>query len=375
MEPIDTVCRDSAAFADLRDDELVEQVKHLAQRERRASVALIRSLVEFDARRLYLREGCSSLFTYCTQVLHLSEGSAYNRIETARAARRHPEVLEALERGDVTLTTVRLLAPHLTPGNRREVLTAARYKSRQGIQELIASLSPRPEAATVVRRLAPQQQPKLESTSAFAAAPERQISPPTAAAVSPAPSSSVGQHRAATPTPQPRGTAVTPLAPERYRLQVTLTREAHEKLRRAQALLRHALPSGDIASILDRALTLLIDHLERHRFARVATPRLSASESSASGRHIPAAVRRAVWQRDEGRCAFVGRTGRCRETSFLEFHHVIPYATGGAATSDNIQLRCAAHNQYEAHLFFGDFLIRETQEVWRDHAGSTNPNR
>ena len=90
MEPITTVSDNVAAFAALSDDELVERVKHFAACERRASVALIRSLVEFDARRLYLREGCSSLFTYCTHVLHLSEGSAYNRIETARAARRYP---------------------------------------------------------------------------------------------------------------------------------------------------------------------------------------------------------------------------------------------------------------------------------------------
>src|SRR6185503_10554117 len=86
-------------FASLLDDDLVERLKDLAACERRASVALIRSLVEFDARRLYLREGCSSLFTYCTRVLYLSEGSAYNRIETARAARRFPKVFEALERG------------------------------------------------------------------------------------------------------------------------------------------------------------------------------------------------------------------------------------------------------------------------------------
>ena len=79
----------------LSDDELVHRVKDLAACERRASVALIRSLAEFDARSLYLREGCSSLFTYCTHVLHLSEGSAYNRIETARAARlyNHANVL------------------------------------------------------------------------------------------------------------------------------------------------------------------------------------------------------------------------------------------------------------------------------------------
>jgi hypothetical protein len=111
MEPITTVPANPSAFAALSDDELVERVKHLAACERRASVALIRSLGAFDARRLYLRESCSSLFTYCTHVLQLSEGSAYNCIETARAARRYPKVLEALERGDLTLTAVRLLAP------------------------------------------------------------------------------------------------------------------------------------------------------------------------------------------------------------------------------------------------------------------------
>ena len=142
MEPITTVSHKVSAFAALSDDQLVERVKHLAACERRASVELIRSLVAFDARRLYLREGCSSLFTYCTEVLHLSEGSAYNRIETARAARRFPKVLEALERGDLTLTAIRLLAPHLTPANQGEVLAAARHSSKREVQELIASLSP-----------------------------------------------------------------------------------------------------------------------------------------------------------------------------------------------------------------------------------------
>ena len=360
MEPITTVSDNVAAFAALSDDELVERVKHLAACERRASVALIRSLVEFDARRLYLREGCSSLFTYCTHVLHLSEGSAYNRIETARAARRYPKVLEALERGDLTLTAVRLLAPHLTPANHGEVLAAARHRSKQGIQELIASLNPRPAAATIIRRVAPQPT-KGDATPAFAAAQEaRDIVGNDRSFTSPP--SSGGQDVAATPAPQFRAAVVTPLAPERYKLQVTLARETHEKLRRAQALARHTLPDGDVGSILDRALTLLIDDLERRRFARVASPRPSPDESTASGRHIPAAVRRAVWQRDEGRCAFVGRAGRCRETAFLEFHHVAPYATGGAATADNIQLRCRAHNQYEARLFFGDTLVRERQE-------------
>jgi hypothetical protein len=61
-----------------------------------------------------------------------------------------------------------------------------------------------------------------------------------------------------------------------------------------------------------------------------------------------------VWRRDGGRCAFVSRAGhRCTERRFLEFHHVRPYARGGEAAPDNIQLRCRAHNGYEAEERFG----------------------
>jgi hypothetical protein len=353
MESI-TVSDNLDVFAALSDDELVERVRDLAACERRASVALIRSLMEFDARRLYLREGCTSLFTYCTRALNLSEGSAYNRIETARAARRYPKVLEGLDRGDLTLTAVRLLAPHLTPANHGEVLATARHRRKQGIQDLIASLNPRPAAATIIRRVAPQPSTS-DPAPEPAAARQRESVVATSAAVDSPPSS--GQDVAAAPVPHFCRAVVTPLAPERYKLQVTLARETHEKLRRAQALARHALPDGDVGAILDRASTLLIDDLERRRFALVASPRSSPDESTASGRHIPSAVRRAVWLRDEGRCVFVGRTGPCGETAFLEFHHVEPYAAGGTATADNIQLRCRAHNQYEARLFFGDSLM------------------
>ena len=101
-------------FTSLSDDQLLTEAKRLAGCERRATAALLRSLMEVDSRRLYLREGCSSLFTYCTQVLHLSEGAAYNRIEAARAARRFPSVLTALEDGSLSLASARLLAPHFT---------------------------------------------------------------------------------------------------------------------------------------------------------------------------------------------------------------------------------------------------------------------
>jgi len=130
------VSSQSISFADLSDEQLVAEVKRLAASERRATAGLIRALIELDARRLYLGEGYSSLFTYCTKALHLAEGAAYNRIETARAARRFPTILDGLEDGSLTLTTVRLLAPHLTVENHDSVLASARYKRKQEIEQI-----------------------------------------------------------------------------------------------------------------------------------------------------------------------------------------------------------------------------------------------
>jgi hypothetical protein len=114
----------------------------------------VRSLTELDVRRLYLGEGYSSLFTYCTQALHLAEGAAYNRIEASRAARRFPAILTALEEGAIALTTIRLVAPHLTTTNHQDVLARARHKGKREIEELVASLRPAGALQTAIHDLA-----------------------------------------------------------------------------------------------------------------------------------------------------------------------------------------------------------------------------
>src|SRR5215203_4427664 len=127
------------SLASLTDEELLLNVKALASRERDATVQLIASLAELDARRLYLGEGYRSLFTYCTQCLHLSEHAAYGRIEAARAARSWPVILELLSDGSITLTTVCLLASHLTSDNHRQILETAKHKSKREVQLLVAA--------------------------------------------------------------------------------------------------------------------------------------------------------------------------------------------------------------------------------------------
>jgi hypothetical protein len=113
--------------------------------------------------------------------------------------------------------------------------------------------------------------------------------------------------------------------------------------------MRHAVPDGDPAVILSRALRLLVDTLLKNK-AAITTRMASPRSVSMGSRTIPAHVRRDVWRRDKGQCAFVGPRGRCEARAFIEYHHVVPYARGGAASVDNIELRCRAHNSHEAQL-------------------------
>ena len=299
---------------------------------------------------MYLGQGCGSLFAYCTQVLHLSEHAAYSRIEAARIVRNFPVVVDALEDGALTLTAVCLLAPILTDGNHRQLLADCRHKSKREVERLVASVRPQPDVAVVVRKLpAPRPQEALKTLiwnsadSACMESPKKQsdLQVPSASAVV-----------------TPRPAVVAPLAPERYKVQFTASRETYEKLLRAQDLLRPAIPNGDPAAVFDRALTVLLADLKKTKMAATERPRSSRSPRPGS-RHIPAAVRREVWRRDGARCAFVGSQGRCAERCFLEFHHIVPFAKGGAATGDNIALRCRAHNVYEAEQHFGSFVLRE----------------
>jgi hypothetical protein len=161
-------------------------------------------------------------------------------------------------------------------------------------------------------------------------------------------------------TPRP---IVQATAPERYRVQFTIGPQTHEKLRRVQALLRREIPDGDPAAIFDRALSLLLERVEKAKLGAVARPRPGGPirpetdkppKATPGSRNLPRNVKRVVWRRDTGQCAFVSTAGRrCSERTFLEFHHLQPYARQGPASVANISLRCRRHNQYEAELEFG----------------------
>jgi len=92
----------------------------------------------------------------------------------------------------------------------------------------------------------------------------------------------------------------------------------------------------------------------------------TAHRISTNARHIPADVKREVWERDGGQCTYVSDSGRrCEERGLLEFDHMDPVALGGEASIERIRLRCRAHNQLEAELVFGAEFMRYKREEAR----------
>jgi hypothetical protein len=345
----------------LPDDELTLEVERLARCAREATAGLVAHLAEFDARRLYRGAGYPSLFAYCTQRLRISEYGAYNRMEAARAARRFPVILRMLSDGSLNLATVRVLAPHLTSENHRELLESASGRSKREVEELVVRHFPRSAVPTLVRKLpsrigspvpaaAPAQPPVEEALPRVDGSMARPRPAEEPSAASPQAEHVAGSRLPLLPS---AGAAITPLAPERYQIRFTASAETYRKLRQAQELLGHGVPSGDVAAIVDRALSALLADLTRKKLAATERPR-AARPTTAGSRHVPAQVRRDVWRRDGGQCAFVAGSGlRCSARKALEFHHVHPYAVGGDASVGNIELRCRNHNAFEAEVFYG----------------------
>jgi hypothetical protein len=392
----------------LSDAILLADLAEIAGRDRATTAELLAYLSEVDARRLFRPAGYSSMYDYCIDALHMSEDAAYKRIQAARVCRRFPQVFVALAEGRLHLAAVCLLAPHLTPGNADQLFALASGQRKWEIEKRLAAHFPRTERMTLVEvyaapaavtRASPEEAgcnsllapgqvrscnegegdsmavgepsvpgessvPDESSVHGKLSAPGESWVPAVDQIATEFVSVVAGPERArhlpAGSSAEPR-TSLVPLATQRFALQVTLAQSTYDKLRHALALLSHVVPEHDVAQVLDRALELLIRHLERQK---LGAPQPRASRRPVTDRrHVPASVRRAVWERDGGRCTFVGDTGhRCEERRFLEFDHMDPVALGGSASVERIRLRCRAHNQYEAEQVFGARFMTEKRE-------------
>ncbi len=479
-----------AELKSLSDHEITDRLVEAYTVERHQATDVVAYLVEVERRELHVEAGFASLFAFCVDRLGMSVDVAGNRIYAVRVAAQYPDVLDMLADGRVYISGLRLLGPHLTRSNHRELLDAASGKSKRDIEVLVAQRFPRPDEGPSIRKLPRSSRPapqlallrgvdsptqrdgsdqgadgatssaaaadnsvpqdaspfgKITSVDASASSTSTSTPPPVVAAPTgcasetgaetapPAPedreshplaspTTSQGPHKASPDNRHHEGT--TPLSEDRYKVTFSAGKAVVAKLEHAKALLSHAIPGGDLEQIIDRALTALIERVEKQRFGAPSSRKRRTTEASAQqgldnsvaegpatttpeasagptpetartvagepgdasgevdavlgagtksprdgsgderSRYIPAAVRREVYERDGGCCTYQGPDGhRCAETRWLEFDHRHEWARGGPSTADNIRLRCRMHNAYAARRSYGRAHVRD--KIWQ----------
>lgn len=346
----------------LSDADLEQALAFLAEREKHGLTKLLAHLAEYDRRQLCVERGHSSLYQYCLQVLHYDEGGAFRRIRAARVARRWPEVLGLLENGVLQLTALVVLHPVLTDANRKELFSLAAGKTRRELDALVAARLPRPAQADFSRRL-----PVPGGWSVAVAAPVDAVEAVSSDLRPSGPDAALGSVPAPAPkappsrdNPRPwEWQAVVHTALDRVRIGFDAGIGVLNLIDRARQVLRHKYPEGRLEDVVKEALEVLLDRRDPQRRLTLkpapavgvpAPPSARAPRGWLAGRYIPAWVKRAVWERDEGRCAWRFADGTpCGSKDWLEYDHVRPFAKGGRSdTPRNIRLLCRAHNQQAA---------------------------
>src|SRR6478752_5237272 len=378
----------------LADDELLAGLSSIALRRNQITAEFLAYLAELDERQIFLDLGFASLFEYCVEKLGLCESTAGRHIAAARVCRSHPEAFALVASGALHASALSLLRKHLTSENAGELFELCAHRSARKVEELLAARFPRPDVRDLVRRLTRFAIPggvpaqagltldveRASETTPTEAPPREPSAPQQKAFVESRPrepSTALGALGAAD---APKPGRLEPLSADRYGVHFTADGEFRELLERVRGLTGHRLPSGDLMTLLKRGLEAYERELTKERFALgrkprrsrgvapvpsapsapsapseaelsaadLAKPELSTPDPSSLDtqsapnpkRHCPAAVARAVFQRDGQQCSYVSPNGRrCSARRCLELDHVHPWGVGGESTIENLRLR------------------------------------
>jgi hypothetical protein len=358
-------------FPHLSDRALIDQARGHLDSQRTSTAALLADLAEIEERRIHATAGYPSMYAWCMAELGMTDDAVVDRIIAARTARKYPAIFAMLADGRLHLTAVLLLEKHLTAGNATTLLEASAGRTKSGIAEMLAARFPSTEILPMVltsQACAHSPVPERVAPSVFVT-PNEFREDAAASKNSPAPATIPALMRASEPAAPSK---VAPIAAGRHLFQFMGDDAQRDLLVAVQDLIGPD-GAGDIGMIFFRALELLKSRLEKRKFATTAKPRTTVGTKSSRG--IPAHVRRAVSERDEHRCTFVGTHGRrCPARRGLEFDHIVPIARGGESTVGNVRLLCRTHNQLEAERAFGAEFMENRRAQARSRRDSGHGN-
>lgn len=301
---------------DLTDAEIISRTERLAADERRITIEILHHLAEIQRRRLFASRGWSSLFEYCTGELGYSSSAAQRRIASMRLMGAIPEVEEKIQDGSLNLSNLasaqtffRNEEKHHAPlsdTEKREILHELEGKSTREAERTLASLSTSPETLKRDR--------------------------------------------------------IKPVNSTHSQISFVADQTLLDALAQIRGLLAHQNADLTTAELIAEMARITLAKLNPAKPARQAKPPREVKPTAGAGsasqqksRYVPAAVEKAVWKRDEGRCTYQDpESGRkCGSQFGLELDHLVPFAQGGQSTVENMALKCRVHNQVHAIESYG----------------------
>ena len=296
--------------------------------------------------------------------------NVYNFTKAADKANKDPIILAMVFKGELHLSGINIIGPHLTLANHVDLLKQCRHLSKRQIQEIAVQLMPKPDVKDAIRKLpeTSREITKVKDSAINFVANSPQIIPKVMALTSgsganennpsfenSANHSTIGAHL------NSHKDHMEILSPSKYKIQFTASDEFKEKLQKVQDLMRHQCRNGDLEKIFGKALDLLLESELKKKTGKALKAR-NIKMKAKNTRSIPAEVKRKVWQRDHGQSQFKSASGKhCGATGFLQYDHIKSYAKGGAATFDNIQILCQNHNRLKAEREFGPLAKKITK--------------
>jgi len=337
--------------------ELVNRLKDLVKREQQLTLNILPHLAEMEFRKLYLGLGFRSLYDYCIRELKYSESATMRRIYAARAIERCPSAMDSLRDGRVNLSTLSLAWKYISP----EILKRITHKSKREVEAIVAEFNVGLHVKdrtkpVVVERIVKQSTGTLsQKVDGECKEIYRRGGGKLFASVD-------------NSTPR-RKEAVVRQKVTMHEVRCFIDDDVMQQLERCKKHLSSKFPEGLDYNKLLCELTAEwlnrhdpLNRIERRDAARHRSGGAAKSiQNNEYTRHIPVAVRDAVFKRDGGKCKFVGSSGkRCNSDHNLQFDHFpIPYARGGPSTVGNLRLLCAKHNRYAAEKVFGERAIKK----------------
>lgn len=357
----------SESLAELPDARIEQDFAELHRAVEQLEVERLRRLAEIDRRRLFERDGHLSAASWLVSAFNAAWGIAREHVRLAKAIEEMPSARVAIEEGEVSLSSARVLAsardanPEAFASAEPTLVDAARMHTLNDLQRVAAFWR---DAATRKRALAGESdtdRQRLYASKTFMGRvrADADLNPETGellltalnAVLSAEARSRDGDDRSPA---ERRADALGEIcrqwldladrpvvAGERPHVSLTVSVETLKGMEESTCELEHTGPMAK-----ETAEMLLCDCSA----ARVVLS--GRSEPLDVGRRtptVPASMRRAVIVRDR-HCRFPGCD---RPQSWCDAHHVVHWTNGGSTALHNLVLLCRRHHRLIHHRKFG----------------------